>query len=236
MEDDSETLERLRRLIAEGELGPEGRLPPERSLAASLGVGRRSLRRVLDRLEEEGRISRHQGRGTFLSSALRSAASAELARMVDLSNPPEVIELRLAIEPFSARLAALRASSCDIRRLQELAEASEAAREEAAYEAADAAFHRAVIAASRNELALRVTDALAHSRRDPAWRRLGENAHCYKRQSVHASFHRRIAEAIAARDGETAFSLMQAHLSDIQQHIFRHTFPQQAEESAEAAE
>ncbi len=232
MEEDRETLEKLRQMIAEGELGEDGRLPPERSLAADLGVGRRSLRRVLDRLEEEGSISRHQGRGTFLQSALRDAATAELARLVDLSNPPEVIELRLAIEPFSARLAALRASPCDIRRLLELAEASETARGEADYEAADAAFHRAIIAAARNELALRVSDALAHSRKDPAWRRLGENAHCYKRQSVHVSFHRRIADAIAARDGETAFTLMQAHLSDIQQHIFRHTFPQQAESQA----
>ncbi len=234
MEEDSETLQKLRQMIADGELAADGRLPPERSLAASLHVGRRSLRRVLDRLEEEGSISRHQGRGTFLQSALRDAATAELAQMVDLSNPPEVIELRLAIEPFTARLAALRASPCDIRRLQELAEASEVAQEEADYEAADAAFHRAIIAASRNELALRVTDALAHSRKDPAWRRLGENAHCYKRQSVHVSFHRRIADAIAARDGETAFTLMQAHLGDIQQHIFRHSFPQQAERVAAA--
>ena len=41
-------------------------MPPERVLAEELGVGRRSLRRALDVLEQEGRISRHQGRGTFV--------------------------------------------------------------------------------------------------------------------------------------------------------------------------
>ncbi|GAB5468727.1 MAG: FCD domain-containing protein [Rhodospirillales bacterium] len=228
MDEDNETLQRLRSLIAEGALGPEGRLPPERAMAASLGVGRRSLRRALDRLEVEGRITRRQGRGTFLSEGAEEQAPGSLNGIMEHSNPPEVVELRLAIEPFAARLAALRASPCEIRRLRDLAEASERARDESVYEAADAAFHRAVIEASRNALALSVSDALAPSRSDQAWRRLGETAHCYKRQSVHVAFHRRVAEAIAARDGEAAFAAMQAHLSDIQEHIFRHTFPQQA--------
>ncbi|MEO1193762.1 MAG: FCD domain-containing protein [Pseudomonadota bacterium] len=227
MDEDSDTLHRLRGLIAEGVLGPEGRLPPERSLAASLGVGRRSLRRALDRLEEEGRITRRQGRGTFLADSPEPAGEGALSGMMEHANPPEVVELRLAIEPFAARLAALRASPCEIRRLSELAEATEQARDARSYEQADAAFHRAVIEASRNAPALSVSDALAPCRRDQAWRRLGETAHCYKRQSVHVSFHRRVADAIAARDGEAAFAAMQAHLSDIQEHIFRHTFPQQ---------
>lgn len=225
MDEDKDTTQRLRRLIAEEDLGPEGRLPPERTLAARLGVGRRSLRRALDALEGEGRITRRQGRGTFLRLA-EAAEAAGLASLVEHSNPQEAIELRLAIEPFAARLAALRASPCQIRRLRELAEASETARDEARYEAADAAFHRAVMEMARNALALGVCDALEPCRRDAAWRRLGENAHCYKRQAVHAAFHRRIAEAIAARDGEAAYGAMQDHLSDIQQHIFRHSFPQ----------
>ncbi len=233
MNEDSETTVRLRRMIEEKDLGPEGRLPPERQLAESLGVGRRSLRRALDALEREGRITRRQGRGTFLQENGALPDGEGFGGLIEYSNPPEVIELRLAIEPFAARLAALRASPCDIRRLGELAEATEEARDEASYEAADAAFHRAVIEAARNALALGVNDALEPSRRDPSWRRLGETAHCFKRQAVHVSFHRRIAEAIAARDGEAAFAAMQAHLSDIQQHIFRHTFPQNEAAAAE---
>jgi DNA-binding GntR family transcriptional regulator len=41
-------------------------MPPERTLANEMGVGRRSLRRALEILEREGEITRHQGRGTFI--------------------------------------------------------------------------------------------------------------------------------------------------------------------------
>src|SRR4029450_3223136 len=61
-----ETLTRLRRLIDDGGVAADGRMPPERELASELGIGRRSLRRALGVLESEGRISRHQGRGTFV--------------------------------------------------------------------------------------------------------------------------------------------------------------------------
>src|SRR5262245_52937706 len=68
MEQADATLSKLRQMIASGSFDDEGRMPPERTLAAELGVGRRSLRRALDVLEQEGRISRHQGRGTFVQA------------------------------------------------------------------------------------------------------------------------------------------------------------------------
>src|SRR3569623_944614 len=67
MERTDHTLTKLRQLIASDEFNAGGRMPPERSLASELGVGRRSLRRALEVLEREGRISRHQGRGTFIN-------------------------------------------------------------------------------------------------------------------------------------------------------------------------
>jgi DNA-binding FadR family transcriptional regulator len=57
------------------------------------------------------------------------------------------------------------------------------------------------------------------------WRRLGENAHCYKRQSVYAGFHEEISGAIAERKGDQAQELMQQHLSDVQRYIYQHAFP-----------
>src|SRR6185369_13200359 len=67
MERTDHTLTKLRQLIASADFSVGGRMPPERSLASELGVGRRSLRRALEVLEREGRISRHQGRGTFIN-------------------------------------------------------------------------------------------------------------------------------------------------------------------------
>jgi DNA-binding FadR family transcriptional regulator len=225
MEAYEQTAAKLRQLISDGGIGEDGRIPPERVLASELGVGRRSLRRALEILESEGRISRQQGRGTFVQASPFAAAAPEaLDNILEHTNPQEVIELRLATEPVIARLAALRASQCDIKKLQRLAAETRAAAGAETYEQADQAFHRAIVEASRNALFLAVFDAIGASRRDEAWRRMGENAHCFKRQAVHADFHAEIVAAIAARDGERAQSAMYRHLSDIQQHILRHAF------------
>jgi DNA-binding FadR family transcriptional regulator len=227
MEAYEQTAAKLRQLISDGGLGGDGRIPPERVLASELGVGRRSLRRALDILESEGRISRQQGRGTFIQTSALTAGTTGtegLDNILDHTNPQEVIELRLATEPVIARLAALRASQCDIKKLQRLAMETRAASGAENYEQADQAFHRAIVEASRNALFLAVFDAVGAARRDEAWRRVGENAHCFKRQAVHADFHAEIVAAITARNGERAQNAMYRHLSDIQQHILRHAF------------
>jgi GntR family transcriptional regulator len=61
--------QRVKELIADGQLGEDGRLPTERDLAEQFGVSRTTVRQVLDRLEHEGSVYRRRGRtgGTFVS-------------------------------------------------------------------------------------------------------------------------------------------------------------------------
>jgi DNA-binding FadR family transcriptional regulator len=250
MERTDHTLTKLRQLIASADVSGGGRMPPERSLATELGVGRRSLRRALEVLEREGRISRHQGRGTFVNgvnglpgdlgresgpalvravgTAVRAGTDLRanaFADILDHTNPLEVIEVRLAIEPVMARLAAFRASQAEIDKLAAIAGETRAAPDSARYEEADVRFHRTIAEVARNALFLAVFDTLHASQRDAAWRRLGENAHCFKRQSVYADYHHEISAAIAGRQGEKAQELMQRHLSDVQRYIYEHAFP-----------
>ena len=111
MERMDQTLTKLRELISSDGVGGNGRIPPERILANELGVGRRSLRRALDILEQEGRITRQQGRGTFVQAPASSplAAAVPFDQIIEHTNPLEAIEVRLSVEPVMARLAALRA-------------------------------------------------------------------------------------------------------------------------------
>jgi DNA-binding FadR family transcriptional regulator len=227
MEHVEETVTRLRNLLEAGAFSHYGRMPPERKLAGELGIGRRSLRRALAVLEREGRITREQGRGTFLRQG--KGETITLDRIAEHTSPPEVIELRLALEPIVARLAAIRASPSEIRMLLRLAEESRTAKGPEDYEKADAAFHRAVVEAAHNALFMAVFDAVGESRRDLGWQRLGENGRCYKRQATFAEFHIEIAQAIAARDAERAAKTMYNHLREVQQHINQHAFAMSSE-------
>ncbi len=222
MEHIEDTVMRLRTLLEDGATLAGGRMPPERKLAGDLGIGRRSLRRALDVLEREGRITREQGRGTFLRQTRERTVA--LDRIAEHTSPPEVIELRLALEPIVARLAAVRASPCEIRTLLRLAEDTRTAKGAEEYERADAAFHRAVVEAAHNGLFIAVFEAIGESRRDIGWQRLGENGRCYKRQATFAEFHGEIARAIAARDAERAGKAMYGHLREVQQHINQQAF------------
>jgi GntR family transcriptional regulator len=61
--------QQLRELISKGDFDRHARLPPERELAATLGVSRMTLRGALAALEQDGLVTRVTGRngGTFLA-------------------------------------------------------------------------------------------------------------------------------------------------------------------------
>src|SRR5271154_5280272 len=83
-------VEGLRSLLA------EGALPAERKLAERLRVNRYRLRRALEALRATGEIAPRSGR-RGMSSARRGEA------LVRGTNPTEVIEMRIMLEPALAR-------------------------------------------------------------------------------------------------------------------------------------
>jgi len=61
-------IEQIKRFIADQGLVHNQKLPPERRFCRQLGVSRVDLRKGLAKMEADGLIWRHVGRGTFIGS------------------------------------------------------------------------------------------------------------------------------------------------------------------------
>ena len=244
-----EALDALQEMISGEQLAEDGRLPTERELSERLGIGRRVLRRALGKLERDGKIVRHQGRGTFVAdrqpdggawSGIEAAferGGKHLISLLDIANPVELVELRLSLEPVMCRFAALRSSRLDVERLRRQAELSAQAETFVAYQEADTTFHRMIAELSRNSVFIKLQALVSTALQDTALERFGEHGHCFKRQAEHVAFHRAIVDAIAERDVDGAERLMQEHLSDVHRSLFTGVIPKGAAGLAsEAAE
>ena len=135
--------------IASARYPLHSQLPPERELAALLNTPRGKLREALKMLEEEGRIWRRVGMGTFVGGRPRSTGSLpeSLGAATTLS---EILEARFLIEPLVARLAAQRAGQADIGMIEQYSFAANKAETWAEWERWDELLHRAIAEASGN--------------------------------------------------------------------------------------
>jgi len=205
------SLTKLSQLLSDGGYPLQSRLPPERELATMLGLSRSALREGLELLEAEGRIWRHVGKGTFVGER-PAKASVDLDLLSEMTNPEEVVEVRLLFEPLIAGLAALRATPAEIAHMEHLLEKGEAARDAIAWERWDAALHRAVALAAHNKLLLAIFDAFNGMRRQAAWGKLRGVVLTAERLSLYRAHHREYVAAIADRDGARAEQAMRRHL------------------------
>jgi DNA-binding FadR family transcriptional regulator len=189
---------------------PGEKLPSERELAGRLNVKRHQLRKALDVMRRSGDLKAVRARR---APTAQPRYSEELVR---LTNPLEVIELRLMMEPGLARLASLRASPLEIARIMDAATTPD----NAAYGEADFAFHLSVTSAARNHLAGEFYRMLRQVGVDARVRISGMSPPtCPKRIAKRDAEHRAIAEAIARRDPDAAERAMRAHLQSVLQQI-----------------
>ena len=219
MPQDHATLVQLRAFLARAGLGPDARLPPERELAASIGVTRGELRKALAVLEEEGQIWRHVGKGTFMAGAA-APESLDLAGLAQRSNPAEVMRARKLLEPALAAEAAIHASSLDLQALRECCAESRAAPSWRHYEVSDNRFHKLVAEAAHNGVAGALYDMLAAIRRVVVWSRRRDGHG--RPPADHHSFaeHDAILAALANRDPGAAEAAMRMHLASVERKLF----------------
>ncbi len=112
--------------ILHGDLCPGDALPAEPRLAAQLGVKRGVLREGIKLLEQAGLVEPRQGGGTFVCDYRQRAGLDLLPALLlrpgggfDPAVVRSVMEMRSAIAPDVARLAARRRDAAHVARLRE---------------------------------------------------------------------------------------------------------------------
>jgi DNA-binding FadR family transcriptional regulator len=157
----------LRERILSGEL-PEGMtLPPERELVSQAGLSRATVREALRILEVQGLVRIRAGRagGAFVQrpghESLASSVSLVIrGRRIRLQ---ALMEMREAIEPYCAELAAQRRSDEDLAALDAATEAIAAAKTLPEVLQANIDWHVAVSQASKSDLLAGFMTALSQA-------------------------------------------------------------------------
>jgi DNA-binding FadR family transcriptional regulator len=211
-------LARLRFYLAESGLCHGDRLPPERQLAARLGLTRAELRKALAALQSEGQLWRHVGRGTFVGSRPLDTVG-DIAAMARRTNPGEIMRARLLIEPEIARVAALNATPAQIEELRAVALRARQAASWRHYESLDTRLHHLIAEATQNGLLVGLLDTLNAVRQMATWGRL--RIQPLRPARDHHSFteHDLIVEAIAHRDRTAAADAMRVHLQAVEHNL-----------------
>lgn len=214
----------VERGVASGDMRPGDRLPTERELSVRFGAGRNTVRRMLIALEEEGKIVRHVGRGTFVAAARRdrSVESDPLdgPAIARLASPLDLMELRLSIEPNIAKLCVQRASAAEIAKMQAVVAASEAAPDLQAFEDLDDELHRTIALATRNPLFAAIASIISTVRAEAEWGSLKKRTLTDELRAKHRLEHVAIVEAIQRRDDLAARDAMEAHLREVAAMMF----------------
>lgn len=203
-------------MLTSGELGPGDRLPPERDLALRLGVSRSTIREAIRGLEMMRVLQVRHGGGIFVTSLdapLLLEASGFAMQLMRDHEVVDLLELRAVLEGAAAAWASARITDDQLRTLLQRLEELDAATTADELLEADIAFHAKIAASAGNVMLASLLDSFSartyHARHLLAGVGLQEAL-------VRARLaHRRIYDAIAARDPEVARASASTHVSNV---------------------
>ena len=210
--------QRIRQLIQSRPYQAGDRLPPISVLARDFGVGAPTLREALKKLETVGVVDIRHGSGVYVG---------QMADSLVISNPVydggvskkllvDLIEARIPIETTSVRLAAANGNETDFAAMRALlAHAGEHLDDAGILNQTNLAFHRAIAAASGNEVIRQLLEVLSNVFRHE--QRVILDIHGGRAQDHRE--HEAILDSLVRRDVSLASRLMHTHLEGVRERL-----------------
>lgn len=207
------------------------RLPSERELAATFGVGRSAVREALKSLSLLGLLEIRQGDGTYL----RNATSTLLPQVIqwglllDAQTTMDLMDARRAVEVGLAELAARRRTDEDLRLIGEQLRGLEASIDDpSAWVSYDVGFHLQVAQAAHSkslaDVLFRLRTLLDASIRHNRAQNTDNQAKYHE--------HERIFDAVRDGDASAAAAAMREHMDRVARRLLSGTPAAALEEQA----
>lgn len=211
-----QVVEQIENLIVTRQLNPGDRLPAERELCERFGVSRTVIREAIRSLEEKGLVEIRPGVGTFIHDGTFDIMRQSLERMVLIDKQQgleNLMQVREILEPAIAAIAAQKAEQADFDAMEAAICTMDQSMEDVeAFVRADHEFHLALAHATKNQLIVyligSIVDSLTAQRRVVFLSGRGG-------PSRGQEYHKRIHQAVMARNSDLARDLMLAHLQQV---------------------
>jgi DNA-binding GntR family transcriptional regulator len=195
----SATYSSIKRMILAGQLGPGRKLVHE-ELAEALKVSRTPVREALERLYQEGFVTRLPRRGFYVTGITRDEAYGLYGAREAL----ELFALQVTLERGPLSRTALNTLVASARRYEEFINAQVLTERILA----DMLFHLKLAELSGNRYVVRILaqtfERLALKRRHEGYR--------YDRSKLAATEHTRLLEMLAAHDKRGALTVLRKHI------------------------
>jgi len=201
-------VEQLCAYISDKNMSESDRLPPERDLAAKLGVSRASVSQALVALEVQGVLSVRHGDGAILVRRPTEERAIKALRE-HADRIPDIIEARVALEVNLAGLAAARRTDAEMAAIDAALATMEA--EVAAGDrgvVGDEMFHEAITAAAHSSLLAKLMHEISGLIRETRIESLSQE----NRPRASLEGHRKIADAVRKQDPDEASRAMADHI------------------------
>ncbi len=209
---------RLLDMIREKALRPGDQLPPERELAAMMGVSRPSVREALRALALMNVLDIRQGSGTYVSSLDTGLLIEHLDFVFSLDDSTylELFEARKVLEAGIVALAAKKVTDKEINTLQEIVTRStEKINDLEAFLLNDRELHESITHVADNPILTRFMVSL--SKLGLASRSRTVRIPGVAEQTIED--HQCIVAALRDRDPEQAKTAMLEHLSNVERRL-----------------
>ena len=206
----------LEQQVLSGALPVGSTLPSETSLANRFSVSRSTIREAIRLLEQIGIIRRAEGRNKLRITMPRAediSARIKTAFLLQETTFEQLWEVLTAIEPMCAAIAATKSTPEDLEQIEDnlrRTETAHAAGDDLV--ALDVEFHNLVAAATGND-ALQLSRETVGELFYPAFTQVMARLNAGERLIL---AHRKIFDAISARDRSEARGWMERHIGDFQ--------------------